>query len=255
MIERYLNKECSADEANSIEERIAKDTAFAEEVDWFKQFRSDMQERTSFRVLAEIEQMKLEDHQRARKKIQWLVGILVSAVIVLIIVLNPFQSPEAIEPIAQEKSSEVFDQRLPEWEQYLPYPAGLQNLGEEEDKNLKEALQLIEANQYAEALAPLHLYLEALPFDDNDFEMQLEYGKILLREEYDTAQAREVFKDIRKSDALPAFKEAATFYLGLSHLLSGESDSARLIWQSISGRPDHPFYTQVQEILNAQVSE
>lgn len=252
MIERYLNKECAADESKSIEERMANDKAFADEVDWFKQFRSDMKERTSFGVLAEIEKMKREDQVRVKRKMQLLVGLLISAAIVLVMFLYPSSSVELVEPIVEKSPREEFRKRLPQWEEYLPYETGLQSLGEEDDAKLREAQQLIEAEQHLEALPLLAEYLENLSKDDDDYEMRLEYGKILLREQLDVEAAKAQFSEILQSPALPFFKEAATFYLGISHFLLGQQDSTRIVWQQILNDADHRYYQQVQEVLKAE---
>lgn len=256
LLERYLNKECSVDEVQSVQERIASDAVFAKEVEWFRQFRQDMKERTSFALLEELEKMKREDEDRVKRKKLRLVSILAFTLFILLCLsIWLWPRKEATLPIAENPRSENFEEQLSEWEQYLEYKRGLQTLGEEDDSNLKQAQQYIEAEQPKEALPFLSAYLDALPEEDDDYEMRLEYGKILLREMFDTDQAKQVFSGIITSPALPLFKEAASFYLGMSHLLSGQKDSSIIIWEEIIQRADHPFHKQVKDILNRQVSQ
>lgn len=250
LIERYLNRECSANEAKSIEARIVNDQAFADEVDWFRQFRDDMKESTSFGILAEIEKMKREDRTRRQRKKKWLVSLIVLAAVGIVVLVAVFFPPtQEVKPLAEESSNTAFEERLQHWKQYLPDQKGLQSLGEGEDTNLKTALQLIEGDQAAKALPHLANYLNNLSEDDDDFEMRLVYGKILLRENFDTEKAMAAFQSVLNSSALPLYKEEANFYLGLTLFLSGADANAYPILQDIADRHDHPYQQQASEIM------
>ncbi|MBX2877953.1 MAG: hypothetical protein KTR30_37895 [Saprospiraceae bacterium] len=251
LIERYLKQESSVSESKYVEDRMATDAAFAAEVEWFRQFRKDMQERTSFALLTELENIKQEDAAKRKKSVSLWIGILMVLLVLPIVWYITRPSDNDHSPLVEAPSSTNFDKQLPAWDQYLTYQTGLQNLGDEDDSNLKSAQQLMEAGQALQALPYLSKYLDLLPADDDDYEMRLEYGKILLRERFDAQQAKAVFKTIIEGEALPLFKEPATFYLGLSHFLSGQMDSTRLIWQEVINRADHPFHQQAREILSS----
>lgn len=256
LIERFLNEECSANEAKSIEERMATDQAFADEVDWFRQFRSDTKDRKSFALLAELERMKEEDATKRKRRVRVAVGILLLLLTMPLIwyTLQTFTTNKDLSPHVHIFSSEDFERQVPSWEQYLDYETGLQSLGDGAT-DLKEAQKRIEAGNPKAAIFFLEAYLNTLTAEDDDYEMRLEYGKILLKEQFDTEGAKANFRRILNSGALEVFKESAVFYLGLSHLLSGQQDSTRLVWQEIIKQTNHPFHQQAMEILNTNRSQ
>ena len=255
LIERYLKQECSVQEVQSIEERMATDQAFAQEVEWFRQFQTDMKERTSFSILSEFEKMKIEDQKLVKRKRQGRVGFLALVLVALVFLAYKFWSkPEEIT-IIEQHAGEDFEERLPQWEQYLSYGKGLQSLGEEDDDQLMKALQLIEASQADQAIPLLAQYLEALADDDDDFEIRLLYGKLLLREDLKVEKAKAAFQSVLESNALPMYQQAANYYLGITFLLTGQESQGQLILQEIAAQTDHPYRRQAEEILAAETVE
>lgn len=252
LIARFLNGQSSESETQTVQDRLNTDPAFAEEVEWYRQFSEDMKDQRAFNVLSQIEQIHQQKQAARQSKIKWTAlaaGLVLLLIVYLVRSHNGVDS--AVEPvdINQNSVSGFYAEMLPDWQNYVVYEEGLQSLGKPSEELLAKALELMQAEKYNEARPFLTEYLETLPAGEEDFARRLELGKIWLLEERNTDQAKEQFQYIIDQEALPEFQEAASYHLAITYLLSGDVSTAKTLLEALVTNERSPLVNPANSIL------
>lgn len=252
LIARFLNGQSSESEMQMVQERLSTDTVFAEEVEWYRQFSEDMKDQRAFNVLSQIEEIHQQKKAALQRKFRWTATAAVLAlVLIAYLVISGKGVDSAAEPgqVIEDSVSGFYADMLPDWQDYVVYAEGLQSLGESSEELLAKALELMQAGNHKAARPFLTQYLEALPAGEEDFERRLELGKIWLLEERNTNKAKEQFQYILDQEALPEFQEAASFHLAITHVLSGDTASAKVLLDRLIANQRSPYANQAARIL------
>lgn len=284
LIDDYLNGNLPPGETTRIEHRIASDPAFAKEVEWMKGLVELKHRKKAFEVLNTLESIRSE---RRRRRNLLLALSLVLALVVLIIILVVSSGEPAKEPLNQEpveqttepglilktpeadslsspekpsappeikqapaaKPPPVAERRKPSFNagDYVQYKSGLQLLGDE--TAAAEARLLLDQGERTKALPALEKYLASLSAGEEDFDLELEAGKIYLKEMKNYKQAALHFRKVAEGDVIARYKREAQFYLAVTYLAEGKKSDAKQLLQEVAGSSISPWNTQADELF------
>ena len=135
------------------------------------------------------------------------------------------------------------------WEQFVEYDKGIQTLGDEGNEALAQALTLMSAGKRKEALPFLETYFSDLNPGDEDFELQMEAGKICLENLRDFTKAAYHFNIILESEAIPLYKSEAGFYLAITDLARHRAIDAENRLRGLSENAMEPWKTKAAQVL------
>jgi tetratricopeptide (TPR) repeat protein len=136
------------------------------------------------------------------------------------------------------------------WEQLIASNDGLQTLGDEDHSNLSKALRLMDDGKRKEALPFLEAYLSKLSAGEEDYEMRIEAGKIYLKDLKDFDKATFHFQKVLNSEALPLFKDEASYYLALNEYASGNVANARKKFETLQKQGSTPWNTKAKTAIS-----
>lgn len=242
LISAYLLDDLSPEDRTSLESRLGEEPELARELADQQEFRTYLKTREqrpaldakmaelagTFRAIGEQETSTPKAKVRRLRPWMGAVGV-AAAIALLVLVFNPFASPDLYRQYAQHQ------------------PLNLVEKGDSEA--MAEAAQAaFNAGDYAQAYPQLKAYLEKEPAD---VPAQLALGIAAL--ETDRQQeAESIFSSLAGGESVLA--AAGQFYLGLAYLKNEKPAQAR---EALQGVPaTHPDYgPRARDLLNALAEE
>lgn len=255
-IEHFLLGQLADEEVKEIQRRIDNDAEFAAAVEWMKQFLSTMQHSGEMNVLQTFDKV----HRRPRRKPPWKSNFFIAAVAAILLLCIallvskwwPDPEQDQVDQPETESAPIVAGPAVEEgWENFVEYNRGLQTLGEEDDRQLDSALNLLSQGERKAALPLLEAYLAGLSSGD-DYEIRIETAKIYLLEMKDYAKAAANFEQVSESDANPQYRAEARYYMALTLLAQEEVGRARVLLNDIVNAEQFPYWqSKAQTLLDS----
>lgn len=284
LIDDFLAGRLSAAEAVTVEQRIASDAGFAEEVKWMKQLGALKHQKKAFEVLDMFDAVRRERRRRRRLLLVLLLVLAFIALMLMLIVaadrreqkpLNqeipthtdtpglllekpqmdpppiPEERPESKKAPAPE-SSPIAENKVPDFNvgDFVTYKPGLQTLGDE--SAAAEARLLLDQGERLKALPVLEQYLAGLSAEEEDFDLRLETGKIYLKELKEYQKAAFHFRKVAEGDVIARYRREASFYLAVTYLAEGKKAEAQPLLKSVAGSNTEPWNTLSARLLQEQ---